>query len=636
MIGAYLFWDRSPPGPKRMQAFGGAVHAVGAQGRTFVFGGAILCDGVQGASAHVLRLQDGRAVVFDGFIANRRTLRAELAVRHDLSDASDARLYAAARDQWGTDADLRVIGEYAAILIPQDAGPIEVVRSPIAGPAVYLWHDTERLIVSTSVQALFATGEVARVVDEQKLADTLLLNYNEERRSWFNGVLRLPRGTRAQVTPDGLAEQAFFRIEDIAPVRFARDRDYVEAADALMREAVSDMLDGFERPSVSLSGGLDSQAVAAYAMALHPERPLLSGTSVPQSGWIAPDPDKMTDESGHVRALAQMYPQLQTQWIPSVGRDFSHFQRELFAQAMVAPRNGANLYWIHDLHQSMRAAGADVVLTGSMGNLTFSYDGTGAVPDLLRNSEFRAFFQEVWGGGPRLRVLQRLGRDGVIPFLPHNVRLAFYRWRIGRSRNPLETWSPLHPDYAQRQEVFARARALGMDIDYLPAVSMFAYRKAMLHQAANEMGDIGPAMERLHDLPMRDPTSHRRLLEFCFAIPGTQYVNLGRKRWLARRMLAGKVPPMVLREQRRGRQGADWFDRLLPARDSLIDELDWLSHDPDVAGRLDLARLRKALSEMPAEENALDAAQTATLRLALSRGLTTARFIRFLNGRNDF
>lgn len=618
-----------------MQAFAGAVQAGGMKGNIWQFGGAVLCDSAAHAQAPLLRLQDGHALLFDGFIANRRALRAELATHYDLSDPRDGALYAAACNRWGKDADQRVVGEYAAILVPPDAGAIQILRSPIMAPALYVWRDTERLIVTTSVQSIFATGEVARVLDEQKLADSLILNYNEERRGWFQGVTRLPRGARAQITPDGLAEEVFFRIEDLLPVRYARDSDYVEAADALMREAVSDMLDGFERPAISVSGGFDSQAVAAYAMILHPDRPLLAGTSVPQPGWVPTDPEQMTDESPYVRALAEMYPQLQTHWITSPGRDISHYQRELFEHSMTPPRNGANLHWIHDLHQTMRAEGADMVLTGAMGNLTFSYDGAGAIPDLLRTGEIGAFLREVWQGGPALRLLHRLAREGVLPFLPHAVRAAFYKLRNHRTDSPLETWSPIHPDFAHRYDVEARTRELGMDMLFMPPVSVLAQRKAMLNQAATEAGDIGPAMDRLHGLPTRDPTRHRRLLEFCFAIPGTQYVNRGRKRWLARRLLADKVPALVLREHRRGRQSADWFSRVLPARERLIDELDWLMMDPDVAGRLNLTRLRQALVDMPQDETALNTAQIATLRLALSRGLTTARFIRFINGRND-
>lgn len=627
MIGTYLFWDRSDPGQQRATALAGALRIETAGPVPERFHGAILCATAGSGRA---RLADGRALLFDGFIANRRSLR------HDLGlTGSDATLYAAARDRWGDAADKHVIGEYAAILVPPAPGPVEMLRSPVQAPALYMWRDADRLIVSSHVQAIFASGEVPRQIDDQKLADTLMLNYCDERRGWFQGVTRVPRASRIEVSRDGMDETVFWRPEDIAPVRFAKDSDYVEALDALFREATADVLDGFSNPAVSLSGGFDSQSVAVYAMAHLPDAPLLSATSVPQPDWVNPRPERMVDESAHVQALAEMYPQLRLNWITSQGADLGHFQREVFDAAMVAPRNGANLHWIHDLRREMRAQGADVLLTGAMGNLTFSYNGTGVVHDALRRGDLSRFLSETWHGGPGWKLGHRMLREGFVPFLPERLRIAFSQWRDGGALSPLESWSPIHPDFARSHNVFDRAVAMGMDPHYLPPRSAADFRHKMMSNAINEAGDISPAIDRLHGLPARDPTAHRKLLEFCFAIPDRQYLDKGRARWLARRLMRGRLPQMVLRERRRGRQAADWFSRIAPERKRLIDEIDWLMSDPDVAGRIDLQRLRQALEQMPAEEGRMSNTQIMALHLALSRGLTTARFIRFINGRND-
>ncbi len=637
MIGAYLFWDRSDPGPQRASAFSGCLSAGTLGARTHRFHGALLCNSVDDRSSP-LCLADGRALLFTGFLANRRELRRELgaaAGKTEDGQNDDAALYAAARDRWGDAAENRVIGEYAVILVPHGHGPVELLRSPIQAPALYLWRDTDRLIVASHVQAIFATGEVPRKLDEQKLADSLLLNYTEERRGWFDGVARLPRATRALAERDRLAEKLFWRMEDIAPIRFKRDSDYIEALDALFREATADLLEGFKTPSISLSGGLDSQTVAIYAMEYAPDTPLLAGTGVPQPDWVPPDKSLFVDESAHVRALAETHPQLRLNWITSTGKNFSYFQREMFEAAMAPPRNSANLHWIHDLHREMRNQGADVVLSGGMGNLTFSYDGTPGIHAALRRGDLVHFCREIWYGGPRWKAGHRFLREGLIPWMPYGIRSAFHRWRDGDSGSPLENWSPIHPDFARERDVFARAHAMGMDISFLPLRSSAEWRHALLSRGMTEGGDIKTGIDRLHGLPSRDPTAHRRLLEFCFAIPDSQYLYRGRKRWLARRLMRGRLPGMVLNEHRRGRQSADWFIRLAPAREALVEEIDWLMGDTEVAGRIDLGRLRQALVDMPAEESAVTPQQVRTLRLAVSRGLTTARFIRYINGRND-
>ena len=60
-----------------------------------------------------------------------------------------------------------------------------------------------------------------------------------------------------------------------------------------------------------------------------------------------------------------------------------------------------------------------------------------------------------------------------------------------------------------------------------------------------------------------------------------------------------------------------------------------LATDPAMAHRLDLPRLRTLLDRWPAETPIEDAELAKGLHLALTRGITTARYIRYVEGRND-
>jgi asparagine synthase (glutamine-hydrolysing) len=631
MIGLYALWHDPDAVLPRASAFATAFRTDQGLPVAGMANGVLLCDGHAAPGQDHTRTPDGSVVLLYGFIENRARWRSELDVRAP----GDAAIYAAAYARWGEDADQHLTGEYATILVEPNGRRIRLARSPVKSPALYYRHDPERLIATTAVQAIFSTGEIPRELDEQKIADTLYLNYREERRSWFQGVTRLPRGSRAWITPDGVQETCFFRIEDIPPVRLRRDSDYVEAADALFREATEAALEGFERPAISLSGGLDSQAVAAYAMLARPDRPLLSYTSVPDSAWVPPDPGAMVNERPHVEALAAMYPELKPTWIGSEGRYLSHFQREMFETSLTSPRNGANLHWIHDVRVAARDAGADVLLNGNQGNLTFSYNGRGLLQDMVRQGRFMRLGRELLHGGPVMRLPVRAAREVVLPFLPGHLQ-GWIRRHMGKlEKSPFDSWSPLDREFARDMDVDRRARELGFDPDFSPVRSVLDFRLRMMGNAANEGGDISYAMDRLHGIPSRDPTRYRPLLEFCLAIPPEQYLFKGQKRWLAQRMLRGKVPEMVLRERRKGRQSADWARRIRSQRAGILSELDWLSSDPLVARYMDFERLQNAVRDMPDDERDLTEEQARTLSLALTRALTTARFVRFINGRND-
>ena len=68
--------------------------------------------------------------------------------------------------------------------------------------------------------------------------------------------------------------------------------------------------------------------------------------------------------------------------------------------------------------------------------------------------------------------------------------------------------------------------------------------------------------------------------------------------------------------------------------EDFLAELDRLQEDDKIAWMLDLPRLRKALEDWP-ETNPVELQDYAPREFAVPRGLLTARFIRYVEGRNQ-
>lgn len=575
--------------------------------------------------------RNGGLVLFEGKIDNRAEIDNVLGRRFD----TDASRYAAAWDAWGPAADLKLIGEFATIQYIPNERSIRLARSPINAPPLHYYRDKNCIVVASTPRAVFATGEVAQEVDEQKIADSLFLNYKEGDRGWFKGVHRIGTGVEVVLTAHRVATRCYYDLASSPDVRFLRDAEYVEAADALFREATRSALDGYSKPAVSLSGGYDSQAVAAYALTERPGSPIYGYTGVPEDDWVGEVPEnRFPDERLHVEALAQMYPLLMTEWVNAQGKSFDHQIQAMFLLGSIAPRNAMNLHWIHDTRARARAQGCDVMLTGAMGNATFSFAGDGMIADLFRRGQWIYAMREAWQGRGERSFARSFISRAVAPNLPNALWKAIHRAKGGKEISVFETWCPMNPDWAVEMRVIERALDLGYDQNYRPHRSTREWRTAVLGNAMNEAGDIRLAMEILHGIPSRDPTAYRPLVEFCIGIPDDQYLRHGERRFLARRMLKGKVPDMVLNETRRGLQAADWYQRIYRQKDNLLCEIDRLTANPSMAKRLNLASLRKAVFEMT-EVAPTDRAISQRLHLALSRGLTTARFLRFVEGHND-
>ena len=625
LIGAYLPFKTSGLQPDKIAAFQTALRPPSGAMPKWLH----LEWGIAVGDSFA-KLPNGDSILFSGHIDNRKDLRAQFYK----PDASQAQLYADAYTRWGDAADLHVIGTFATIIVSKKFPRARLSASPNTCFPLHYYFDETQLIVASRVQALFNTGRVEKIVSEEKIADSLYLNYKNPEQGWFENIRRLPSGTRAHISPHGVKIERYYDVLSVPRVIFKDDRDYVVAADALFTEATHNMLDGFKSPAVSLSGGFDSQAVAAYTIRSRPDNPLRTYTSIPDDDWDGLNSaNHVGNEQPYVRELSDMYPQIIPAWIRSSGKSFDYFQRDIFEFALQAPRNAMNLHWSHDIRQTAKADECDVILTGGFGNATLSYTGEHAYSGWLSRGQIKALLGEIARSGSANSIPRRVFSQALMPLLPDRIWHWIKKVRHSTITDPFQIWCPMNQGYAQDMQVAKRAADLGFDPTFRrPADSRLA-RASIIAMAGGEGADTMLAMSAIHSIPTRDPTSYRPFLEFCLGIPDNQYLRAGVKRWLAKRMLDGKIPSSVLNETRRGQQAADWHLRLLRQRNALIEEIDWLSEDPAMRHRLNLTSLRDALVNFP-EKTPLDSNTSARLQLAVTRGLTTARFIRYLEGKN--
>src|SRR5262249_17400567 len=113
---------------------------------------------------------------------------------------------------------------------------------------------------------------------------------------------------------------------------------------------------------------------------------------------------------------------------------------------------------------------------------------------------------------------------------------------------------------------------------------------------------------------LRTPAFDRPLFEFCLGIPENQYLRDGRERWLIRRAMKGRLPDVVLNNQKRGHQAADWFPKLTRERSRITEEVRRLSANADVASIVDLQRLVAMLDNWPARQPPEFSAQQGRLQ----------------------
>ena len=202
-------------------------------------------------------------------------------------------------------------------------------------------------------------------------------------------------------------------------------------------------------------------------------------------------------------------------------------------------------------------------------------------------------------------------------------------WRIvSRLRGRvavLGDYSAVKEGAVEAHDLERRARERGHDLEYRSEADAFALRLRILGRA--DPGNYNKGVPGGWGLDVRDPTSDRRLVEYCLALPTEAFLNDGLPRRLARLGLTVRLPAVVLQERRKGYQAADWFENVQTSRESLLQEVRRLRNVDGVADVLDLDRLEGLLTSMP-ERDWSNPQAMRDYRLLLLRGVSAGHFMR--------
>ena len=577
---------------------------------------------------------DGLIVLFTGHIANARALAGELGLTLPQHPGPDdlARLYAKLVRRYGSGADLQAIGEYAAGVIEPERRTLRLVRSPLRAPPLHYYHDAGRIIAASVPRVILAAGVKPRL-NPLRMADNAWFNYGTDQSGWYAGIERLPPGHALEAGPDGVRLNRYYEPADLPQIRLPRRSDYVEQAQVLLTEAVAAALDGYDRPGSLLTGGLDSSIVTATALDVLPEaQQLPTFTSIPQQEWDGRVPaGTYGNERPWVEAFAQRHPRIRPQFFENAGLGFDHGLAELFQLIGIAPINLSNFSHYHEPFRAARAAGCDVVLMAEWGNQTFSNGANWAAREYFRTRRWGELTALLRADEDDRRPLwRRFAGECLLPALP----AALWRWQraIRGVPDAREIASPLRGEFVKAHFLAARGHAQSGGLAGAAPASQRAWLLSELSPAFDETNDIWQGFEQLYGVAIRDPAAYRPLAEFCFGLPTDLYAFQGQRRWLAREMAHGMLPEAQRRNPRRGRHHADWLAKLAPRRAELRAELERLEQVPELAEMMDFPRLKAALDDWPGETPV--GADALSLQVAVTRGLTTARFINYVAGRN--
>jgi asparagine synthase (glutamine-hydrolysing) len=581
-----------------------------------------------------LILANRLVMLFDGRIDNRSELGEMLGISTtELNLMSDSRIALRLFDRWGERAFERIVGVFAIIVVDLQNNSLLCARDHLGLRVLHYHRSSTRFAVASAPEALFALSWIQRVLSKEQFADTLTCRWPSRygESTCYKDISRVCPGYIVQVRGKNFSKRQFWDPESIRDVRFGSDQDYVDAFKERLDDAVRANLRSSAPPCAMITGGLDSSSIAVVAAdIMGPSGNRLNTfTAVPGAGFSREElPGRYFDERPYVEQIAALNkniaPHFITQSSDTIPGKIAKITR---MSGLIS--STLNALWLVDLFAAARAAGHNVMLGGDTGNVTMSYHGYGLFTELVLTGRWLQLFTEIRHSGYRWRrhVRQKVLR----PLIPNPLFRRYKQWRRGPTP-PWHDYSFIHPEFAARSQVIERAARENEPIDSPPLRNTKLGRIRDFQMYA-ELADWYAKVRANYGIDIRSPAFDRRLVEFCIGIPTDQYLRGGRDRWLIRRAMEGRLPPMVVKQTKVGAQAADWYPRLTQDRSRIAEEVKRLTANPEVASILDLQRFNGILENWPDHQPPEYTAQEGHI-LAIPDALGAAYFIEETMGVN--
>jgi asparagine synthetase B (glutamine-hydrolysing) len=416
------------------------------------------------------------------------------------------------------------------------------------GP-VFFGRDARGVRVASEAKQVAAGAGVAEEPDLDVCEEIYFHTYDEHTPSALRGVARLPKASALLADGSGARLRRYWDPTDRFESGSYGPEEIKERFDHLMGQAVARTLTG--QDAVSLSGGIDSPAVAAYGASRHLE---MAGR--PLGGVSAAYPDfPAVDESEYTRLVAD-----------DLGMPLHLYQQHArpldrldeWTRLTDGPVPWVALPQYEEHYRLVRSLGYRSVLSGEFAEFVFDIS-TYLIPYLVWHGRWGAVARLLGDrrarGGSWASVLRSLAN----PFVP--TRVTAYRW--ARSRTNVPMW-------LDRRRVNE------------PAVkSIVPIGERWAKVQLSPFFGVSPTMEaddvcqQLCGLVCRRPWADVDLWEFFLSLPAEVKFPDTRGKTLVRGLLRGRVPDPIL-----DRRDKTYFDDSVRASIDYPTLRRWLTDPP--------------------------------------------------------
>lgn len=192
-------------------------------------------------------------------------------------------------------------GEFAIAIWSKIPGELFLAIDPIGYMPLYYCNTADQFIFSTTIKGIEAAKRSCNYFDQSALFSYLVKDQGPGESTYNKEIRRLPGGCTLRLNDHGYTVSRYWTARRAGRYRFNRDTDWYDCLRDIFTEAVINRLSQNGIPGLSLSGGLDSGAIASTLAQVLRQR----NQELLCIGSVSEQPLQIADEAGHIQSIVR-------------------------------------------------------------------------------------------------------------------------------------------------------------------------------------------------------------------------------------------------------------------------------------------------------------------------------------------
>lgn len=465
--------------------------------------------------------------VFSGRLDNVNELAETIAAAgHPGLLTSAADVVAAAFKLYGPDAPNHMRGEFTGVVT--DGRRLWCFRDHIGFKPLFYRDDSRAFFVATEAKQIVEGANLRREPDLDVLERIFYGATPADMPSALKGVERLPQATTLTADLNGAGKpKRYWQPENLLETAHVTTEGVSENFTKLFGTATARSLTGED--ILSLSGGVDSPAVAAFAAPQYRER-----TGRPMSALSLVFPNlPAVDERPYIELIAK-YLGINLHTYQIQARALDDLKQWCFLLDGPVPRIA--LPEIDEYYRKVRQLGFCNILTGELAEFLFIFRRH-VLGHLLVHGRWKALYRLVATELQRGASRKNIGQQLLAAFVPRQTAAGYIR--LMGLDNPARV-----PDWLDRRTVNDKA-PYRPDL-FQPSRQRWLAQQLVAFEGCAVTMEAGDLCAALNGVTVRRPFADIDFWEFLLSLPAEIKFPDLRSKTLVRQMLRGKLPDAIL------------------------------------------------------------------------------------------